>query len=289
MCPKLAREVEETKDGHRLSKKVGDSTISSASSESLDILQPHTAPKPPGKLHRIRAKGGVDDQLEMVQSSPESLHVKRWPQTTPPRPAPAKLSRSTVMNFDCPTTTAQIASLALDNKSLLSKDHMSSLQAPFDQSDVSLMESDGRPNSVKSSESHESGSILEANNQYYGNLQTNEDPRQGDAPTDLISFMQQPFLYKPANQMRYYSRALSEEDKQALAAGEKNYNLKEWNAGDLVRFHESRLELVPRSLEDRDAVIKDIQKDKENAERYFLRADMQVSRFPVFCGRIRAR
>jgi hypothetical protein len=148
------------------------------------------------------------------------------------------------------------------------------------------MESNGRSNSVKSNQSHENSSSLEANNRSYSNLQTNEDPRQGDALTD---FMQQPFSYKPAKQMRYYSRTLSEEDKQALAAGEKNHNLKEWNAGDLVRFHKSRLQLVPRSLEDRDVVIKEIQRDKENAERYLLRADKQVGHFPVFCGRIRAR
>ena len=288
MCPKIAREVEKTEDGHRLSKKVGGSTTSNSSSESLDTLQPPTVPKPPVKLHRNREKGGVNDQPEMVQSSPESLHVERWPQTTPARPAPAKLSRSTAVNFDRLTIVAQIASLALDDKSPPTKDYMVSLQAPFDQPDVSLMESDGRSNGVKSTQSHESDSNLEANNRYYSNIRTNEDPRQGDAPTDLTSFMQQPFHYKPAKQMCYYSRALLEEDKQALAAGEKNHNLKEWNAGDLVCFHKSRLELVPRNLEDRDAMIKEMQRDKENAERYFMRADKQVGRFQVFCRRIRA-
>jgi hypothetical protein len=127
MCPKLVREVKETKDGHRLSKKVGGSTMSNASFESLDTLQPPTTPKPLVKLQCIETSGDVDNQLEMRQSSPESLHVERWSQTTPTRPAPAKLSRSTAMNFDRPTIAAQIASLALNDRLPLAKDHMVSL------------------------------------------------------------------------------------------------------------------------------------------------------------------
>jgi hypothetical protein len=274
MCPKLTRVVDETEDEHKLSKKVGDSTLPNVTSMSLDTLQPPTDPKPPVKLHRMRAKGGIDDQLEMLHSSPTTIHAEQWPQT---RPAPAKLSRSTAMNFDRPTIAAQISHLALEDKLSLEKTHTISLQASSGQPDVTIVESHGLSDSLR------------ANSRYYSNLETNEGPQQGDTRTDLSSLIQWPFPYKPVKQMRYYSRALSEEDKQVLATGEKNHNLKEWNAGDLIRFHESRLELVPKSLENRDAVIKEIQTDKENAKRYLLRAGKQVGRLLVFCGRILAR
>ncbi|KAF2789847.1 hypothetical protein K505DRAFT_197816, partial [Melanomma pulvis-pyrius CBS 109.77] len=87
---------------------------------------------------------------------------------------------------------------------------------------------------------------------------------------------------KKAKKTRYYSGALSKEDKQALAVGEKNHNLKTWTGTDLVRFQESRLELVPRSIDNRDAVIEELNKEKERAEQYLLREDKQVSRFLGF-------
>jgi hypothetical protein len=50
---------------------------------------------------------------------------------------------------------------------------------------------------------------------------------------------------KSVKKGRYYSYALSEEDKDALTRGEKNHNLKSYTPKDLIMHHESRKELVP--------------------------------------------
>jgi hypothetical protein len=51
---------------------------------------------------------------------------------------------------------------------------------------------------------------------------------------------------QPVRKARYYSNALSEEDKEALARGEVNHNLKEYTPKDVVMHHESRKALVPQ-------------------------------------------
>jgi hypothetical protein len=47
---------------------------------------------------------------------------------------------------------------------------------------------------------------------------------------------------------RYYSKALSVDDRQALLQGEKNHNLQEWSAKNLVSHHDARKDLVPRKI-----------------------------------------
>jgi hypothetical protein len=278
MSPNLTKQVGEPKDFHKLSKKVSDSDDLKATSESINIFQTPAAPKSPAKLRRGRDIC-VDDHFETMQSTPEISYNEQRLHKIPARPAPAKLSRSNAMNFDRTTIAAQIASLAPDDKSLPTKNSINSSETLINQSEVSRVVLRDRSNSVESNQSRESSSILQANNQYHSNFQTNDESQQRDTPTDLTLSMRQSFPYRPAKQMRYYSWALSEEDKQALATGETSRNVKDWNANDLVRFYESQLELVPRGLDDRDAVIEKIQKDKEHAEEYLLRGDKQVFPF----------
>lgn len=52
----------------------------------------------------------------------------------------------------------------------------------------------------------------------------------------------------PSRSTRYYSHALSDEDKLALAQGELNHNLQTWAPEDLVKHHESRKSLVPQGI-----------------------------------------
>jgi hypothetical protein len=275
MSPNLTKQIVEPKDFHKLSKKVSESDDLSATSKSINSFQTPTAPKSPAKLQCGRDKC-VDDHFETM---PETSYKEQRLHKIPARPAPAKLSRSNTMNFDRLTIAAQIASLALDDNSIPTKDSMNSSKIPSKQPEVSRVELRDRSNSVESNQSHGSSSILQANNQYHSNFQTNDESQQrGTLPNQTLS-MRQSFPYRPAKHMRYYSWALSKEDKQALATGETTRNLKDWNANDLVRFYESQLELVPRGLEDRDAVIEKIQKDKEDAEEYLLRGDKQVFRF----------
>ena len=58
---------------------------------------------------------------------------------------------------------------------------------------------------------------------------------------------------QPRNR-RYYSSALSADDKAALAIGELNHNLSEWTGDGLVQYHVSRIELVPYSNERREII-----------------------------------
>ncbi|KAF2865398.1 hypothetical protein BDV95DRAFT_507302 [Massariosphaeria phaeospora] len=84
---------------------------------------------------------------------------------------------------------------------------------------------------------------------------------------------------------RYYSKALTEEDKHALAVGEINHNLREWDGRDLVMFHESRAALVPRGMEDRDEVLERIESEKETSEQNLLKQQKvrhRFTRLPTF-------
>jgi len=64
-----------------------------------------------------------------------------------------------------------------------------------------------------------------------------------DVQKESTSFKEPVPQMKP--KARYYSKALTDEDKKALAAGEENHNLRKWTKEDLVRYHESRVELLP--------------------------------------------
>lgn len=96
---------------------------------------------------------------------------------------------------------------------------------------------------------------------------------------DMTSFMMAPFEQRMAKKPRYYSHALTEKDKRALATGETNHNLKQWTGEDLIRFHESRLDLIHPGLENREELIKMRLEEKERGEqyvKYVLRKEKQV-------------
>ncbi|KAK1907196.1 hypothetical protein P3342_005520 [Pyrenophora teres f. teres] len=77
------------------------------------------------------------------------------------------------------------------------------------------------------------------------------------------------FEQAPTKKPSYYSQALTEEDKQALAYGKKNHNHKEWSAMDLVTHHESRKHLVPCVMLKMDKVnaLAAIEHDKQHSQR----------------------
>ncbi|KAI8934963.1 hypothetical protein NX059_008629 [Plenodomus lindquistii] len=82
----------------------------------------------------------------------------------------------------------------------------------------------------------------------------------------------------PAKKGRHYSHALSSEDKQALVVGEKNHNLQSWSAQDLVDHHESRKELIPRTMNkvDKTETLASIEYDKQSAQRNALKVAPKV-------------
>jgi hypothetical protein len=73
----------------------------------------------------------------------------------------------------------------------------------------------------------------------------------------------------PATKGRYYSHALSDLDKHALAKGEENHNLKDWTPTDLLQYQDSRIELVPY-CENRIEVLTAIAQDKRCSEQFLL-------------------
>ncbi|KAF2130725.1 hypothetical protein P153DRAFT_355578 [Dothidotthia symphoricarpi CBS 119687] len=79
---------------------------------------------------------------------------------------------------------------------------------------------------------------------------------------------------------RYYANALSEEDKEALTRGEKNHNLKDWTAKDMVHFHESRKELVPKGMDKLEKVetLAKIEREKQDSQRILDEARKKGSR-----------
>jgi hypothetical protein len=65
---------------------------------------------------------------------------------------------------------------------------------------------------------------------------------------------------------RYYSHTLSNEDRDALARGEQNHNLKEFTRKDTVMHHESRKTLIPTNISKLDKMdaIAHIEKAKQH-------------------------
>jgi hypothetical protein len=82
---------------------------------------------------------------------------------------------------------------------------------------------------------------------------------------------------QPKNR-RYYSNALSDKDKTALAAGDLNHNLSEWTGDRLIQYHVSRIELVPYN-DQRQEIIADILDEKRGSERFILKSERQAKRF----------
>jgi hypothetical protein len=83
---------------------------------------------------------------------------------------------------------------------------------------------------------------------------------------------------------RYYATALSTEDKDALATGELNHNLKEWTPEDLLRFHDSRLNLIHPGPEDQKAMVEQLMDEREKSEKFIseLKKKKLVSHFLPF-------
>lgn len=48
--------------------------------------------------------------------------------------------------------------------------------------------------------------------------------------------------------VRYYASALTSGDRDALARGDENHNLKSWTSRDLVLYEEARRELIPTTM-----------------------------------------
>lgn len=73
----------------------------------------------------------------------------------------------------------------------------------------------------------------------------------------------------PVKKTRYYSYALSNEDKEALARGEMNHNLKEYSAKDMILHHESRKALVPHNTSklDKIEVFANIEREKQYSQQ----------------------
>lgn len=101
----------------------------------------------------------------------------------------------------------------------------------------------------------------------YDNLSSSDD--NADTPfTPYTPYTPPPESSKAA---RYYSHALSNEDRLALAQGELNHNLQTWAPEDLVKHHESRKLLVPQGvgankLRKMEAFAK-IEEEKKHSQR----------------------
>ena len=97
------------------------------------------------------------------------------------------------------------------------------------------------------------------------------------------------FEQVPKRKLSYYSRALTEEDKQSLAFGEKNHNHKEWSVKDLVAHHEACKDLVPITMPkvDRIDVLAGIEHDKQLSQRALVQSKIEVGRaFSLWCTKI---
>ncbi|CAO2650879.1 Nn.00g091760.m01.CDS01 [Neocucurbitaria sp. VM-36] len=125
------------------------------------------------------------------------------------------------------------------------------LQEPFDQPKLQLANGKMEPNAMTNSK------------------HSDQQTLGSSLSSDRSSSMQTAPPKKFAKKTRYYAHALSNEDKQALAVGEMNHNLKEWTARDLVNHHEARKSLVPRGmakLQDTNALA-GLEEDRQRSQR----------------------
>ncbi|KAF2190590.1 hypothetical protein K469DRAFT_721492 [Zopfia rhizophila CBS 207.26] len=86
-------------------------------------------------------------------------------------------------------------------------------------------------------------------------------------PFDVTSFMHSPFAHQQAKKRpRYYTWALSEEEKEDLAKGVEYKNVSEWDRDQYLKnVKESAKELVPPDLDDRDGLQRQ-KKKQESSE-----------------------
>jgi hypothetical protein len=90
----------------------------------------------------------------------------------------------------------------------------------------------------------------------------------------------------PFKKGRFYSNALSSEDKAALVHGELNHNLKVWSPTDVVMHHESRKSLVPQGpgidkLRKMEAMAS-IERDKQHSQQVLNREVRGSTILPSF-------
>ncbi|KAH7117114.1 hypothetical protein B0J11DRAFT_538331 [Dendryphion nanum] len=86
---------------------------------------------------------------------------------------------------------------------------------------------------------------------------------------------------KPAK-VRYYSHALSGEDKLALAVGELNHNHKLWGPTDEVLFQEARINLAHEGVADREEFLEARHNDLREAWKRLQTKPKQVRSLRVF-------
>ncbi|CBX93499.1 predicted protein [Plenodomus lingam JN3] len=104
---------------------------------------------------------------------------------------------------------------------------------------------------------------------------SSQTPHTNSPPTHT------PPIKPPPKNPRYYPHALSTPAKHALALGQKNHSLQPWTQQHLLHHHESRKELVPRSL-DKDYTSKAlaaIEYDVQTARCTMLKATQNVRRW----------
>lgn len=65
---------------------------------------------------------------------------------------------------------------------------------------------------------------------------------------------------------RYYSHALSAEDKHALVVGEENLNLQKWTYDRVLPFHDSRLALIHPGPEGQKDMIEKLMDERQKSE-----------------------
>jgi hypothetical protein len=86
---------------------------------------------------------------------------------------------------------------------------------------------------------------------------------------------------------RYYSHALSAQDREALTHGELNHNLKAYTPKDVVLHHESRKELVPTGTGGMQKIAKmeaiaDIEQAKKDSQQVLTQKARDTSLLPWF-------
>lgn len=188
------------------------------------------------------------------------------------RPA---LRRSSAGELRRKPDTAELTELSLRRHDTCATDHMATLRAPFDQPAWEYLEP------TNTSEEY---TIRARKPRYFSSLPSPlEDheqleftsPISDDEPAFPEESLHQHHTEQDIKKGRYYSYALSEEDKQALSVGEKNHNLKEWAPKDLLKYQASRVDLVPHCA-NRGDMIASVLEDWLQSEKLL---ENQVSGF----------
>jgi hypothetical protein len=82
---------------------------------------------------------------------------------------------------------------------------------------------------------------------------------------------------------RYYSHTLSDEDRDSLACGEQNHNLKEFTRKDTVMHHESRKALIPTNISKLDKMdaITHVEKAKQHYQKNLNKKVRDTVKLPL--------